>query len=153
MSKTVLAVLSLFLLKDCDLSGPQAGTVITGTWGGRNAGLMADDTSGHVHIGCTYGNIHQPIVLGASATFDVPGDYVLRAYPVAVGPVLPATYHGAVAAGQIMTLSVMVTDTVADTVAHLGPVTLTFGVNPQMGPCPICRTKGTRSRAPKRSWQ
>jgi hypothetical protein len=43
-----------------------------GNWGGENAGLMADDTSAHVHIGCTYGNIHQAIFPDSEGRFDVP---------------------------------------------------------------------------------
>ena len=121
-----------------------------GTWGGENAGLQADDTSAHIHIGCTYGNIHQPIVISSGSSFEIPGDYVLRAYPVYVGPVLPATFYGTVS-GRAMTLSVAVSDTVADTVAHLGPVKVTLGADPKMGPCPICFGKSAltpRQRGP-----
>ncbi len=146
MNRIVYAALGLFLLRDCNLTGPAPGTVILGTWGGENAGLIADDTSGHLHIGCTFGDIHQAIVIGPGGGFNVPGDYVLRAYPVYVGPTLPATFNGTVA-GRVMTLSVAVNDTTADTVAHLGPVKLTLGAEPQMGPCPICFGKrATRPR-------
>ena len=120
-------------------TGP-AGRVIAGTWGGDNAGLMADDTSTHVHLGCTFGDVYQGIVLDAAGRFDVPGQYVLRAYPVYVGPSLPARFHGSVA-GRVMTLSVTVSDTTADTTAHLGPVQLILGQEPQMKACPICRRK------------
>src|SRR5437879_8126068 len=118
-------------------TGP-AGRVITGTWGGDNAGLIADDTSAHGHLGCTFGDVHQAIVLDAAGRFDVPGQYVLRAYPVYVGPSLPSRFHGSVA-GRVMTLSVTVSDTTADTTAHLGPVQLMLGQEPQMKACPICR--------------
>src|SRR5881409_2073809 len=95
MSKAIFAALTVVLLRDCDLAAPRpAGGVVTGTWGGDNAGLMADDTSSHTHIACTFGNVHQAIVLDANGRFDVPGEYVLRAYPVYVGPTLPARYQG-----------------------------------------------------------
>jgi hypothetical protein len=120
--------------------------VITGTWGGENAGLIADDTSAHLHIGCTFGGVHQAIVLDPAGRFDVPGEYVLRAYPVYVGPSLPARFHGSVgpawrAGGRVLTLSVTVSDTTADTTAQLGPVRLIRGQEPKMQVCPICRPK------------
>jgi len=36
---------------------------------------------------------------------------------------------------------VTVSDTTADTTAHLGPVQLILGQEPQMKACPICRRK------------
>ena len=33
------------------------GPLAAGTWGGDNAGLIASDTSAHVHIGCTLGDV------------------------------------------------------------------------------------------------
>jgi hypothetical protein len=68
---------------------------------------------------------------------------VLRAYPVYVGPSLPARFQGSVT-GKMLTLSVVVQDTTADTTVTLGPVKLQLGREPQMGPCPICRTPGER---------
>jgi len=146
MNRALFAALSLFLIRDCDVTGPAPGTVIVGTWGGDNAGLLADDTSAHAHIGCTYGDVHQAIVIGAAGRFDVPGEYLLRAYPIAVGPTMPARFHGSVS-GWVMTLSVTVTDTVAHTTTELGPVKLARGVEPKMQACPICRVRGTRGRA------
>ncbi len=139
MNKLVLAGLTVLVLRDCELTGPRAASgVVTGTWGGDNAGLIADTTSAHVHIACTFGDVPQAIVLDAAGRFDEPGDYVLRAYPVAVGPTLPARFQGSVM-GRVMTLSVTVTDTTADTTAHLGPVRLIRGQEPKMQMCPICR--------------
>ena len=143
MSRAWFAALALFLIRDCDVTGPGPGTVIVGTWGGDNAGLLADDTSAHAHIGCTYGDVHQPIVIGVAGGFDVPGEYLLRAYPVAVGPTMPARFHGSVS-GWVMLLSVTVTDTVAHTTTELGPLKLAKGIAPKMGPCPICRVKPVR---------
>jgi hypothetical protein len=121
--------------------------LVTGTWGGENAGLMADDTSAHVHIGCTYGWVHQGIEPGDAGRFDVPGEYLIRAYPVAVGPSMPARFQGSVR-GITMTLSVVVTDTTAgaDTTVTLGPVKLMFGRVPGMQVCPICRRTSERLR-------
>jgi hypothetical protein len=126
------------LLGPCDPTGvkPPAGSV-AGTWGGVNAGLIADDTSAHVHIGCTYGNIHQEIVPDAQGRFDVPGQQNITAHPVDLGVLHPARFTGRVQGGQ-MTLTVALTDTAV----VLGPVQLAYGKEPRMGPCPICRRTG-----------
>jgi len=147
MKRSMLGVLAAGLTLGtgpCD--GPEWGLIrntVVGTWGGENAGLIADDTSAHVHIACTFGNVAQAIEPGPGGRFDVPGAYVLRAYPVYVGPSLPARFQGTVL-GKVLTLSVVVQDTVADTTVTLGPVQLQLGREPQMGPCPICRTPGAR---------
>lgn len=82
-------------------------------------------------------------------------------YPVAIGPTMPARFHGSVS-GWVMLLSVTVTDTVAHTTTELGPVKLAKGIAPKMGPCPICRVKPVRLGAqrpltppepsPRKSW-
>src|SRR5437899_11405768 len=70
MNRVILAGLAIVLLRDCELAGPRPSPgKVAGTWGGDNAGLIADDTSAHVHIGCTYGNVHQPIVADAHGRF------------------------------------------------------------------------------------
>ncbi len=51
MSKVVLASLTLIALRTCDIGGPRVQGPIKGTWGGENAGLIAFDTTDHVHIG------------------------------------------------------------------------------------------------------
>lgn len=137
MHKIILAGTAIALLRGCDAAGPKPSPV-TGTWGGDNAGLIADDSSAHVHIACTFGNVPQGITLDAGGSFDVAGEYVLRAFPVAVGPSLPARYQGIVI-GNAMTLRVTVSDTTADTIVRLGPVRLVRGKEPQMQVCPICR--------------
>lgn len=109
--------------------------VVQGTWGGKNAGLIADDTSAHVHIGCTYGRIHQAIEPDANGRFDVPGEQNITAHPVDLGVLHPARFKGAILNDRILVLTV----TLTDTAVTLGPVQLTFGKNPEMGPCPICR--------------
>src|SRR2546430_4995434 len=79
----VAFVAAVAVLGPCE-GGPSGvdGGVVKGTWGGDNAGLMADDTSAHVHIGCTYGNVHQQIVPDADGKFDVPGGHNITAHPV-----------------------------------------------------------------------
>lgn len=117
-----------------------------GTWGGQNAGAIVTDSITHVHVGCTFGDIKGRIALDADGRFTVDGSYVLRAYPLYIGPELPAQFSGVVN-GKTLTLAVAVNDTVNKTVVSLGPVTVTLGTNPQMGPCPICRVPGMRMRA------
>jgi hypothetical protein len=118
-------------------------TEIVGTWGGDNAGLIASDTSAHVHIGCTLGDTKEIIRPDASGHFDVPGTYNVDAFPVNRGIDHPARFTGSVA-GITMTLTV----TLTDTARTLGPVTLIYGKEPKMGPCPICRkpAKGPQVR-------
>jgi hypothetical protein len=117
---------------------PSDGALSLGTWGGDNAGLIATDSVTHVHIGCTFGDVKGRIPLDRSGQFAVTGSYVLRAYPIMVGPSLPARFFGRVD-GTRLTLSIAVTDTVVGGVVNLGPVTVRLGQDPTMGPCPICR--------------
>lgn len=114
-----------------------ANGAVQGTWGGENAGLIADDTSAHVHIGCTYGRIHEPINPTAQGRFQVFGEQNITAHPVDLGILHPARFHGRIADGR-MTLTVSLTDTAVT----LGPVQLAYGKEPRMGQCPICRTTG-----------
>jgi hypothetical protein len=109
-----------------------------GTWGGVNAGVIVDDAIAHVHVGCTNGNFAVPVNVDETGRFSVSGEYLLRAYPIAIGPMLPAQFTGTVA-GQQLTLTVAVNDTVEKKLVNLGPVHVTLGVAPRMGPCPICR--------------
>jgi hypothetical protein len=138
--KAAAFVLGFTVLAGCDSPFPPGATVL-GTFGGNNAGLMADDTSAHVHIGCTYGNIHEAIVLDPSSRFDVAGEQNITAYPVDQGILHPARFTGSVD-GRTMTLRV----TLTDTAVTLGPVSMTFERQPQMGPCPICFGKNARAR-------
>lgn len=70
--------------------------------------------------------------------FSVPGEYLLRAYPVAIGPTMPAQFAG-VLNGDRLTLSIAVNDTIEKKLVVLGPVTVVLGRDPNMGPCPICK--------------
>jgi hypothetical protein len=110
---------------------------VQGTWGGENAGLIADDSSAHVHIGCTYGNIPQQIIPDAEGRFDVPGLQNITAHPVDLGVLHPARFSGRIQYSR-MTLTV----TLTDTAVVLGPIQLAYGKEPRMGPCPICRKAG-----------
>jgi hypothetical protein len=62
------------------------------------------------------------------------GTYNVDAYPVNRGIDHPAQFTGQIT-GQTMALTV----TLTDTARVLGPVTLIYGKEPKMGPCPICR--------------
>ena len=141
MSKVVLASLALIALRTCDIGGPHSSGPVRGTWGGENAGLIAFDTTDHVHIGCTAGDTKQAIATDDQGRFDVPGLYNITLYPVARGPDHPARFFGRID-GHVMTLTVALTDTAVT----LGPVQLQFGKEPRMGPCPICRNPALKSR-------
>ena len=120
-----------------NVADPLPGELARGTWGGENAFVMVTDSVTHVHIGCTLGDLPAIVPLDAQGRFTVNGSYVLRAYPVYVGPELPAQFSGQVV-GRTLTLAVAVNDTVAKEVVALGPVTVVHGREPNMGPCPIC---------------
>ena len=139
-AQNLLVVLGLLLgaCLDSSMLPPSDGHLPLGTWGGDNSGVIVTDSAGHVHVGCTFGDMPGNIQLDANGRFTVDGSYVLRAYPVQVGPSLPAQFSGRVA-GRTLTLAIAVNDTVEKKVVALGPITVTFGRQPQMGPCPICR--------------
>ena len=122
-------------------STPAANLDVQGTWGGDNAGLIVNLTDVHVHIGCTLGDAAGPIRTDADGRFEATGTYNVDAYPVNRGIEHPAKFTGEVR-GSTMTLTVALTDTAR----VLGPVTLTYGKQPQMGPCPICRVPKARTQ-------
>jgi hypothetical protein len=113
------------------------GFLASGTWGAEGAGLIVGDSVTHLHIGCTFGDMPAPIAIGSNGSFDIAGSYVLRAYPVMIGPSLPARFVGHLS-GSRLTVTVTVDDTVQRTTVIRGPVTVTFGETPKLGPCPIC---------------
>ncbi|MGH7523385.1 MAG: hypothetical protein ACREK8_03680 [Gemmatimonadales bacterium] len=124
-----------------------------GMWGGDSAGLIVSDTAMHLHIGCTFGDVSGRVPVDETGAFDVAGSYVLHAYPVMVGPSMPARFAGRL---DDTKLTVTVTVTVSDTIEHQtivhGPVEVRLGDDPQLGPCPICRRpivtqRGWRGRA------
>lgn len=117
---------------------PPRDVVGEGTWGGDNAGLLLQDSLAHVHVGCTNGFFPAPIRLDSQGRFKITGRYVLRAYPVQIGPDLPAQLAG-VLVGNQLTFTVAVNDTVEKKLTTLGPVTVTYRREPVMQNCPICR--------------
>ena len=133
------AVAALGTLRVCDTGIGPAEKVPVGTWGGENAGVIVTDSSAHVHIKCTVGDVHQALVTDPEGRFDVPGMYNITAYPVYRGPDHPARFFGQID-GKVMTLTVQLTDTAVT----LGPVRVTLGKDPQLGPCPICRVPRQR---------
>jgi hypothetical protein len=114
-----------------------------GTWGGDNAGLIVTDSTSHVHVGCTFGN-SGTVPLDAEGRFTANGSYVLRAYPVMIGPDLPAQFSGQVN-GRTLTLAIAVNDTVEKKIVSLGPVTVVFDREPTMQVCPICREPASQA--------
>lgn len=141
------AIVSIVTILACSTATSARITEVTGTWGGDNAGLIVTSTDVHVHIGCTLGDAVGPVRPDADGRFAAPGTYNVDAYPVNRGITHPATFSGQVV-GQTMTLTVSLTDTAR----VLGPVTLTYGKEPKMGPCPICRVpKGISSRTIRES--
>jgi len=117
---------------------PSDGILGVGTWGGDNSGVVVTDSAVHVHVGCTFGDMPGGVQLDADGRFTIDGSYVLRAYPIQIGPSLPAQFSGRVA-GRTLTLAIAVNDTVERKVVALGPITVVYGRDPEMGPCPICR--------------
>lgn len=122
---------------------PSDGRVAVGTWGGDTAGMIVQDTALHLHVGCTFGDVSGRPVLDQNGHFDATGTYMLHAYPVAVGPAVPARFAGTLD-GATMTVTVTVDDTVGHRTVVLGPVTVTYLVEPRMRNCPICRVPGQR---------
>jgi hypothetical protein len=125
---------------------PSDGLIAIGTWGGDSAGVIVNDSIAHVHIGCTYGDLTGRVTLDANGRFTRTGSFLLRAYPVAIGPTMPASFSGRVS-GKTLTLTVTVNDTISNTIVVRGPVSVRLGSEPRLGPCPICRVPGDRSSA------
>jgi hypothetical protein len=134
----VLAGLLLGACSGSSLLPPSDGLLAIGTWGGDNSGVIVTDSVVHVHVGCTFGDMPGRVPLDANGRFTTDGSYVLRAYPVQIGPSLPAQFSGRVTGGTL-TLAIAVNDTIERKVIALGPITVVYGREPQMGPCPICR--------------
>ena len=132
----ISALTSILALVACSAATSTPLTDIVGTWGGENAGMIVSGTEFHVHIGCTLGNAPGRLRPDAEGRFTATGTYNVDAYPVDRGITHPATFTGQIT-GRTMTLTV----TLTDTGQALGPVTLTYGKEPKMGPCPICRAR------------
>jgi hypothetical protein len=145
MIRRLLLALFVLSLGTCDDSPVESTPAVlaTGTWGGENAGVLVGDDVVHVHVGCTYGDFPAPIALDEDGRFSVAGEYLLRAYPVAIGPTVPAQLAGVVRSGTL-TLTVAVNDTIEDRLVVHGPLTVIHGRDPRMGPCPICEDRMAR---------
>ena len=124
-----------------------ATRVAAGTWGADGAGAIVTDSVMHVHIGCTFGDVLGIVTLDQSGAFDREGSFQPRAYPVAIGPSVPARFVGRVQ-GRTMTVTVTANDTIAKMERVFGPVTVTYDVEPRLGPCPICRVPGMTPPSP-----
>lgn len=134
----LLATIVLSCSSSSSATAVTDGALALGTWGGDSAGLIVSDTAMHLHIGCTFGDASGRIPVGPTGQFDVRGSYMLHAYPIAVGPSVPARFVGHVD-GATATITAIIDDTVQhQTVTH-GPVVVKFGDAPRLGPCPICR--------------
>ena len=136
----VLAVACAFGASTCGSGSPietDPTRLTEGTWGGDDAGLVVGATQAHVHFGCTYGDFSAPIALDSDGRFSVSGGYLIRAYPVAVGPTMPAELAGVVR-GRDLTMTVAVNDTIENELVVFGPTTVRLGRDPQMQMCPIC---------------
>jgi hypothetical protein len=140
----VLAGPACAVLTDAPLPGP--GQLEVGTWGGDGFAAIVGDSTIHVHFGCTLGDFPRPVSLDSTGRFSVVGQYVIRAYPVQLGPSLPARFSGVVR-GRVLTLAVAVDDTVERKLVAFGPSAGTLGQPPRMGPCPVCSTP-RRLRSP-----
>jgi len=127
--------------------GPLDGELPLGTWGGDSSGMIVSDTALHLHVGCTFGDVSGRVHVNADGSFEAVGNYTLHAYPILVGPTDPARFTGKVV-GATATVTAIIDDTAQhQTVVH-GPVIVSLGVTPRLGPCPICaRPVITRSLA------
>ena len=130
----ITVILSVSAVLACSAATSTPITEVVGTWGGDNAGLIVSGADVHVHIGCTLGSAIGPIHPDADGQFQANGTFNVDAHPVDRGIIHPASFSGRIT-GQTMTLTVSLTDTAR----VLGPVTLVYGTEPKMGPCPICR--------------
>jgi hypothetical protein len=117
------------------------GLLALGTWGGNNVAVIATDSVTHVHVGCTFGDFTSDITLDATGHFTANGSYMLHAYPVAMGPAMPAQLSGQVI-GNTLTFAIAVNDTTAKQVVSVGPGTVVYGKQPSMGACPVCAIPG-----------
>ena len=116
-------------------SPPRNGVMANGTWGGDGAGVIVDDSITHVRIGCTYGDIVGRVTLDANGRFSRNGGYLLSAFPIVLGPTMPALFSGRVS-GDSLTLTVAVSDTVNNMIVVRGAVRVRLGATPQLAPCP-----------------
>lgn len=133
-------LVSTLVMTSCSSSSPSdvpPTELAIGTWGGERVGIVVDATNAHVHVACTKGDFPTPIEVDADLRINATGSYLLRAYPIAIGPSMPAVLAGVVRGDQL-TFTISVSDTIENTLVVLGPATVTRGQEPMMGACPIC---------------
>jgi hypothetical protein len=130
----------LLLFVDTCPPGTGPGRLVDGTWGGDNAGVIVADGMIHVHIGCTEGDAPVTGADVVNGRFEVDGRHNITAYPVNLGVYHPARLQGRIV-GEVLTLTVRLTDQDVT----LGPVRVTYGREPAMQQCPICRSPGERA--------
>lgn len=131
----LFALLLVLFVETCPSTGP--GRLLDGTWGGDNAGVVVADGMIHVHIACTYGDAAVTVADVVNGRFEVDGRHNITAHPVDLGVYHPARFEGRIV-GEVLTLTVRLTDQATT----LGPVRVTYGQEPRMQQCPICRTPG-----------
>ena len=73
---------------------------------------------------------------------------MLRAYPIAVGPAVPAHFSVQLT-GTTLTAIATVHDTMQQNIVVRGPVTFMLGAEPRMANCPICRSPHGKSGSPE----
>ena len=137
----ILLLLAVVASAACGGNGnsppPPGDHLASGTWGSEGAAAIVSETQVHMHVHCTNGDFPAPIALDSTGRFSVTGSYQLRAFPVAVGPTLPAQMAGVVS-GRLLTFTIAVNDTVEKRLVVLGPAILTLGREPRLDACPIC---------------
>ena len=140
LSLVVAAVAAVALLS-CAAAVPVVPAdlrIPLGNYGGDSGAMIVGDTALHLHIGCTFGDVSGRVPVDANGRFDIAGSYTLRAYPIMVGPSVPARFTGTIDGNRVVIMA-----TIDDTVEHRtvvqGPVSVTLGVEWRNPPCPICR--------------
>ena len=108
------------------------GAAVTGSWGGRHAGLVLTESGGRIEYDCAHGGLAAPLRPGGDGRFEVAGVHVREhGGPTRIDEVpdsVPARYIGRLS-GKRMTLRVIVN---ADT---LGPFELQRDSPPQLLKC------------------
>ncbi|WP_373068912.1 hypothetical protein [Gemmatimonas sp.] len=98
---TVTLIVTVGCRGDVSNGPPFDARLAAGRWGGDSAGVLVNDTIAHVHVGCTYGNRRGRVPLDADGRFTAVGSFLLRAYPAAIGPTMPAQFVGRVSGAKL----------------------------------------------------
>lgn len=129
--KRFVSVAALLFLAGC--ATMQQAPQLSGSWGGRGAGLVLEGGLGRLVYDCASGTVDTAILPGKDGRFSAEGTHRPgQGGPVRVGQIFTshrATYAGEVQ-GEQMTLRVVVEN--GDV---LGPFTLTRGAEPQILRC------------------